>query len=140
MSEESRRIVIDFIDAVFNRHEVEESTRYFAPDFVENDPWPMQPPTVEGFLAGTRDFLAGFPDARCEIDEVMEAGDRVIVRSRLVGTNTGPFMGAPPTGRRVDVKGIDIVRVAAGRLTEHWGLFDAAGMMMQLGMMPAPVG
>lgn len=133
-ADEIRAVATEFTDTVFNRHDVDAAAEYFSPDFVEHDPWPNMPPTVEGFKDGTRQFLEAFPDTRCEVDDVICEGDKVVVRSRLVGTNSGTFMGMPPTGRRVEVAGIDIVRVANGRMTEHWGLYDAAGLMAQLGV------
>lgn len=130
----------EFIDVVFNRHDLDRAGDYFTEDQIEHNPWPGFPATVQGFTDGTAAFLAAFPDLRCEVDEVLEDGDKVIIRSRLIGTNTGPFMGMPVTGKRVDVEGIDIVRMRDGRMAEHWGVFDAAGMMQQLGLIPAPAG
>jgi predicted ester cyclase len=49
-------------------------------------------------------------------------------------------MGMPPTGKRAEVEGIDIVRMANGLQVEHWGIYDAAGMLQQLGVIPAPAG
>jgi predicted ester cyclase len=71
---------------------------------------------------------------------ILEDGDKLIVRNRLIGTNSGPFMGMPATGKRAEVEGIDIVRMVNGMQAEHWGVFDAAGMMQQLGLIPAPAG
>src|SRR6266581_2914519 len=73
-----------------------------------------------------------------EIDEMVASGDRVAIRSTFTGTHEGEFLGVPPTGKSVSVDGIDIVRVVDGRATDHWGIFDAMGMMQQLGVMPAP--
>ena len=47
-------------------------------------------------------------------------------------------MGLPPTGRRVEIGLIDIVRVADGRVVEHWNAVDTLGMLQQLGAIPAP--
>jgi predicted ester cyclase len=49
-------------------------------------------------------------------------------------------MGMPATGKRAEVEGIDIVRMVNGMQAEHWGVFDAAGMMQQLGVIPTPTG
>jgi predicted ester cyclase len=54
------------------------------------------------------------------------------------GTHSGELMGVPPTGKQVTVTGIDIYRVAGGKLVERWGEFDQMGMMQQLGVVPAP--
>ena len=55
------------------------------------------------------------------------------------GTNTGPLMGMPSTGKRVNYEAIDICRFAEGKTVEHWGIVDLLGMMQQLGVVP-PLG
>ena len=95
-----------------------------APDFWSHD-WP------EGFGAGPdgfRDFYAGVrssaPDARYEVDDVLAAGDKVVVRWRIVGTHTHNWFGVAPTGRPLELEGIAIYRVAEGRLKERWVVYD----------------
>jgi hypothetical protein len=48
------------------------------------------------------------------------------------GTQTGPFMGAPASGRRAEWLGIGIYRVVGGRITEAWFGEDILGMLLQL--------
>jgi predicted ester cyclase len=56
-----------------------------------------------------------------------------VARVRLTGTHRGPFMGLEPTGRTVDAPPIDIMRFGDdGLAREHWGVFDALGMLRQL--------
>jgi predicted ester cyclase len=57
----------------------------------------------------------------------------VVDRWTFSGTHSGEFMGAPATGKRVTVSGIDIFRVADGRLAELWQSWDQLGMMQQIG-------
>ncbi len=47
-------------------------------------------------------------------------------------------MGVPPTGKRVSFGVIDIIRIAGGKLVEHWGLMDSAGLMQQIGAVTPP--
>lgn len=54
------------------------------------------------------------------------------------GTHRGDFMGLAASGKKIEVKGVDIVRFANGKAVEHWGWNDDYTMMMQLGMLPAP--
>ncbi len=49
-------------------------------------------------------------------------------------------MGVPGTGKRVSWGVIDIVRLADGKIAEHWGQMDAMDLMMRLGAIPAPGG
>jgi predicted ester cyclase len=55
------------------------------------------------------------------------------------GTHTGDLMGIPPTGREVTVTGIQVERIAGGKLVEGYGTFDALGMLQQLGAVPAGI-
>ncbi len=55
------------------------------------------------------------------------------------GTFAGEMMGIPPTGKAyVGVNGIDICRLADGRVAEMWAMFDTLGMFQQIGLVPAP--
>jgi predicted ester cyclase len=83
----------------------------------------------EAFALG---FYAGFPDAYHDIEEVFACGDRVAVRWVIRGTHSGNFFGMPPTERTVAVRGHVLMRVADGRVSELFGLFDEAGLMRQI--------
>jgi steroid delta-isomerase-like uncharacterized protein len=109
-----------------------------AEDFVEHEDLPGLAPTKEGVTAFFRMYLAAFPDMRMVPEDVIASGDKVVARVRATGTHKGPFMGLTPTGRRVDVQLIDIIRFGAdGRAREHWGILDQLTMMQQLGAIPA---
>jgi predicted ester cyclase len=105
---------------------------FFGDGFVSHNMppgFPQGPKGVKLFFATFRD---AFPDVDVVVDELVEDGDRVAVATTFTGTHTGELMGMAPTGRRVSVTGIDIVRVAGGRIVEHRGLTDIAGLMRQL--------
>ena len=76
----------------------------------------------------------GFPDLSLSIEEMIAAGDRLVVRYTMRGTHTGEFQGIPATGRGIEVSGIIISRVKDGQFVEERDEFDALGLMMQLGM------
>jgi predicted ester cyclase len=105
---------------------------FFAADFVSHNNPPGFPPGVEGVKRFFTTFRDGFPDVSVEIDELMVEGDLVAVATTFTGTHEGELMGVAPTGRRVSVTGIDIVRVAGGKIAEHRGLTDIVGLMRQL--------
>ena len=107
--------------------------RFFAPDVVSHN----MPPGFPSGLAGVRRFFetfqAAFPDLAVRVDEVVVEGDRAAVATTIEGTHEGELLGIAPTGRRVAVTGIDLVRVAEGRIVEHRGLTDTVGLLRQLG-------
>ena len=109
-----------------------------ADDFVEHEETPGLEPTKEGVKQFFHMYRAAFPDLRMEPQDVLASGDKVVARARATGTNQGAFMGMPATGKSVDVQLIDIIRFGDdGLAREHWGVFDALGMMQQLGAIPA---
>jgi predicted ester cyclase len=131
----------EFTEKVLNQGDMAFLEQHTAPTFVEHDPMPGQEPGVAGMRKSMEELRAAFPDMKVTVQDVIPHGDFVVIRSTMVGTQSGPMMGEKPTGRKVsDVEGIDIVHVVDGKMTEHWGLMDNVKMMTQLGMMPAPDG
>jgi steroid delta-isomerase-like uncharacterized protein len=80
--------------------------------------------------------LTAFPDAKMTVEDGIAEGDKVVYRWTLRGTHTGPLASIPPTGRHVDVTGMNMTRITAGKVTEHWANFDHLGLLQQLGVMP----
>lgn len=108
-----------------------------APDAIDHDPMPGQPPGLPGIKAAFATLHAAFSDVRWILDEVLVSGDRAVCRLTVDSRHSGPFQGIPATNREVRQKGIDILRFRSGKLTDRWGRFDDAGLMRQLG---APAG
>ena len=107
-----------------------------ADDFIEHEETPGLAPTKDGVLQFFRMYLAAFPDLRMEPQDVLADGDKVIARVHATGTHEGEFMGMAPTGKRVDVQLIDIIRFSDdGLAREHWGVVDMLAMLQQLGML-----
>jgi predicted ester cyclase len=64
--------------------------------------------------------LAGFPDLASVAEQLLTVGDKVILRLRWTGTHTGPYLGVPPTGLRVDVRGMTVWRFEDAKVLEDW--------------------
>lgn len=109
-----------------------------ATDYVEHFAQPGVPPTREGFKQSAIALKTAFPDLHYAIEDSIQSGDRIVHHLTASGTMKGDFMGVPATGKRATWTEIHIGRVANGRLTEHWGLVDQLGMLVQLGIVPAP--
>jgi predicted ester cyclase len=62
----------------------------------------------------------------------------VVTRWLAHGTHTGEFQGIPPTGKQGRFMGIDIDRIANGKVVECWPSADELGLLQQLGVIPAP--
>jgi predicted ester cyclase len=80
-------------------------------------------------------MLAGFPDYQTIIDDLIAEDDKVVARITMSGTNTGSFMGIPPTGKHVSFTGIYIATIANAKIVEHWGEEDGVSLLQQLGVL-----
>lgn len=67
---------------------------------------------------------------------MLAEGDKVAVRYTGSGTHQGDFAGIPASGKRVTIKGIDMFRMADGKITEEWLNFDQLSMLQQMGAIP----
>ena len=108
-----------------------------ADGFVEHQGAQGFPPTKEGTLDFFRTLQAAFPDMHMTVEDLIASGDKTVARVNVTGTQQGDFMGVPPTGARVDMQLIDIMRFdGAGLVCEHWGVADMLTLMQQLGVVP----
>jgi steroid delta-isomerase-like uncharacterized protein len=109
-----------------------------ADDFVEHEEVPGLAPTKDGVLEYFRLLLSAFPDMRMDVDDLIVGGDKTVARVTATATHEGEFMGVPATGRRVEMRLIDIMRFDDdGMVCEHWGVADLFSLMQQLGAVPA---
>jgi steroid delta-isomerase-like uncharacterized protein len=124
-------------DAI-NARDLDAFAAVMGDDFVEHEETPGLAPTKQGVLDFFRLNFGAFPDVRFEAEDIIVSGDKVVARARFTGTHRGDFLGVPATGKHVDVQLIDIIRFGDDGLAhEHWGVFDALGMLQQLGVVPA---
>ena len=108
------------------------------PDFVDHTNPPGMQHGLAGHLAIVRLFRAAFPDQWWQIEDLVAEGDKVVARTTMRGTQRGEFFGIPPTGKTVEGAGVHVMRIADGKIAEHWGSNDDLGLMRQLGAIPAP--
>jgi predicted ester cyclase len=73
---------------------------------------------------------------RMTVEELIAEGDRVMVRWTFHGTQQGEFSGLPPTHKHVTYCGINIFRIADGKIAEIWDIYDRLWMWQQLGVLP----
>lgn len=88
-----------------------------------------------------RSFLetlyAALPDLELEVTLRVPRGRYVAEEFVIRGTHLGPMFGLPPTGRRLEIACMSMVELRNGRLKEDHFYFDAAGVMRQMGLLPA---
>lgn len=141
--EQNNAIAEKFFDSVWNKGDFRVLDTLVAPDAEDHSTVGGQPKTEKGsasFRAIVSMFRNAMPDIRLSIDDEIFAGDRVVHRWTLVGTDTGGVMGAPPTNKQLTFTGTTIVRMDEGKIVERWANVDELGLLQQLGLAPMPPG
>ncbi len=136
--DENKALVRRFFDEMLNPGNAEVGDELFAVDAIDHAAFPDQVAGREGFKQAVRMVHAAFPDIRYTFEDMIAEGDRVATRWTLRGTQTGEFLGIPPTGKAVVVTGINVLRFANGQIVECWETWDRLGLMQQLGVLPPP--
>ncbi|MDR3545263.1 MAG: ester cyclase [Candidatus Limnocylindrales bacterium] len=122
------------IDEGFTLGRLDVVDELMDPDCVEHQRG--NAPGADGAKDVIRTLHRWMSDFTLTVEDLAAVDDMVWSRNRARGVNTGSVMGTPPTGRRVEVEVIDIVRFADGKIVEHWGIADQLGLMLQIGAIP----
>lgn len=134
--EESKALYRHFVEQVINNGQFDEIPGLYTADYVDHS----APPGVPGGLDGVRGvfgmFRTAFPDVHFVIDDMVGEGDFVATRVTGQGTQDGPFMGIPPSGRHAVWGSKGIFRVRDGKIAEHWGMPDLVALLGQIGALP----
>ena len=130
----ARRIPVE----VFSQGRLEVVDEILAPDFTEHIALPPGVPGGrEGVKAVASALRKGFPDITYRVDLQIAEGDLVAAYVTVSGTHKGEVFGMPATGKHAEWAETHIVKLANGKITEHWGVVDQLGMLRQLGLAPA---
>lgn len=123
-----------------NQRDFEALEELLAPDLVRHS-GATPHLTVESrqqFIEFLHQDLAAVPDAHQEIDFLLAQDDLVAARVIYSGTQTGPWGPFPPSGKRVELPFIGILRIEDGRIAEIWVEWNNLWALEQLGHFPAP--
>lgn len=116
-----KTILLDFWDSISGK----SKTRSLLQPYV----------TDEALYQHVETFEGGFPQYRIRAEDIIEQGDKVVVRAIFSGTHTGEFNGIPATGKSVELPFIIIYRFENGKIAEHWLEANHLALLTQLGVM-----
>lgn len=137
-TEQNKSIVRRWIEEGWNKGNLSLVDQVYTADVVQHDPGSPVPVTSSAALkqyVGV--FLGALPDLHFTIDDLIAEGDKVAWRFTSHGTQTGPLMNIPPTGKGSDVTGMVFFRLVDGKIAEVWVNYDNLGLLQQLGVIPA---
>jgi predicted ester cyclase len=133
---EKVEIVRRLIDEGFNNGNLSVADEVIAPDLKEHQrfdpPLPAGPSGTKVIISSLR---AMFPDIKLSIEDTVVDGDKVWIRMKAAGTNTGSVMGKPPTGKKMEIDVFDVCLIKNAKIIEHWGVPDQLSMLEQIGFL-----
>ena len=139
MSEELNKAVFRrVIEDGFNNGNYDALDECFPPRYAEHQ-FDL-PATLAEFKGSIRFLRETFAPFSLTIEDIVADGDKVWARMTGRGTDSKGLMGRPPTGRSFTITVIDVCRFENGKIVEHWGVPDRFHQMVQLGLIPQPVG
>lgn len=138
-TEGNKAIIRRWVDECYNKGNLAVADELVATDYVNQSAPLGQAPGLEGEKQYAAMIRSAYPDFHMAIEDQIAEGDKVVTRYTARGTHKGKFMGIPPTGKKVTVRGIHIHRIAGGKVVEGWSEFDQLGALQQLGVVP-PIG
>ena len=122
----------------FETGEPERVRDLVTADFVDHGAPPGLPSGPGGYIAVLR-FLIDVMRIRYEVHDVVSAGDLVAIRATAHGVHATDHLGVPATGKPYVMHTMHLYRAEGDRLAEHWGVRDEHSVLVQVGVLPAPV-
>ena len=137
MTTESNKALMQRFTQFINTASEELAGELISPDAIFHVPGsaePMRGPA--GYLAVIGMMRGGFPDIRWTLEETIAEDDNVAARFTMRGTHKGTFYGVPPTGKKIEVKAMNIYRFSNGKILEEHRQPDLLGLLQQIGAVP----
>lgn len=88
--------------------------------------------TLDSFLVQIGGFGKLIPDMNWAVEEIIQAGNTTVVRSRATGTPNGPLFGVDGQGKSFDILTIDIHTIENEKIIRTFHVEDWAGALRQL--------
>ena len=130
-SSHNKERVCQMLAEIFEARNYDAIDEMIAPAFVDHEDIanPRGREHLKPYFAALH---TAFPDLTHTVESSIAEGDHVALRSIWRGTQTGEFMGMPPSGKKVCVEGMTFWRVKDGKVVDRWALLDRPTLMQQL--------
>ena len=133
MAGENKALVRRWIEEIWNQKSMAAIDEIVAAEYVQHIP----PLADQQGIDALKQFLvahrAAFPNGRFTEDDLIEEGDKVAFRWNFRATHMGEFMGVAATGSPTETTGTTTLRIAQGKVAEHWAQWDSLGWMQRVG-------
>lgn len=132
--ERNKALIRRMNEEIWNKGNLEMVDEIFSADFVQHFlPDGSETKGLDELRDHVGNHRQAFPDWAEEIRLIVAEGDFVAIQFTSTGTNTGSFLGNPPTGKQIRINEMSIFRIESGKIVEQWLLPDLISLNQQLG-------
>lgn len=121
----------------FKRHDARALAADHADECILQSPMAGQVVGREAIEHVYRAWFTGFPDVTLDDEELIVEGDRIVEVAMMSGTDTGGFMGLPPTGKGFRASVVLVYAVQDGQIVRFRTIYDFTGILVQTGLLRA---
>ena len=122
------------VEDVWNQGDFRLAGQMFTEDMILHYRGQNHPLTPEAAITTVRTWRTAFPDFHFTLEDMIVAGNKVVLRIPFTGTHQGKFWGLDPTGKKINVTETLILRLEGDKIAEMWEDYDEYGMRIQLGL------
>ncbi|MBI2165968.1 MAG: ester cyclase [Chloroflexi bacterium] len=133
-SDEYKALVLRYLDQIQTKHNLDVLDQFLSAGITDHTAPPGAPKGIDASRQFFKALFRAFPDMRPVVHDQAVEGNKVWTYKTMKGTHLGEYMGIAPTGKTIEYAVIDIVRIQAGRITDHWAVGDRLSLMKQLGL------
>jgi len=130
---ENKLLVHRYIEEVVNTGDVERIPEFLSDEYAEI----YEGTRYELGAEGAREHVLGvretYPDLHLTVEHQIAEDDWVATVYHATGTHTGKWLGMKPTGKGVFITGVNLDRVADGRIIEHGGAANLLDPLLKIG-------
>ena len=131
--EANKAVVLRFNKEVIEEGNVESFNAIMHEEFINQTAPPGMDPGAAGMIYTFNElFRPAFPDIQVTIFRQVAEGDLVTTHKVITGTHTGTLMGIAPTGKKISIQVMDMVRIRNGKYFEHWGVNSLPSVLAEL--------
>jgi steroid delta-isomerase-like uncharacterized protein len=131
----NQKLIETYFYEVWNKGDLDKLHEIIDPQYINHTPSQPNPlPGPEGLKPIIAEMRKGIPDLKYTIEETIITDDRVVAKVLVKGTHGDTLWGIPPTGKRFEVRQINIEHIKNGKIAEHWRVTEELKMLQQLGI------
>lgn len=134
----NKRVVLAFLKDVLSEHHGDHAARYMTPD-IQFHAGTVGTVTGSANVAGLLStVVTSIPDLHPALQDMIAQGNKVVVRLVVTGTQTGPLLGIPASGRPVRWDAVDVYQLKGGKISQEWAAEDLTAILNDTGTYKAP--